>query len=200
MTYPVDDEKAREMRNYLSQMVAMDDETFRAFLNIGRMEILRKGELFVEEGKYCRELCYMFSGYFRYFHLYDGREVTRDFIFSKTITTSFSSLITQTPSSVSIQALEVCELFVFPYSRLLTLYESYPKLERIARIHAEQAFIGLERYHISHLNDSAKERYLKLIERDPEMVQKIPLQYLASFLSITPQHLSRIRREIVIDG
>jgi len=200
MTYPVDDEKAREMRNYLSQMVAMDDETFRAFLNIGRMEILRKGELFVEEGKYCRELCYMFSGYFRYFHLYDGREVTRDFIFSKTITTSFSSLITQTPSSVSIQALEVCELFVFPYSRLLALYESYPKLERIARIHAEQAFIGLERYHISHLNDSAKERYLKLIERDPEMVQKIPLQYLASFLSITPQHLSRIRREIVIDG
>ena len=200
MVYPVDDEKARELRDYLSQMVVMDYESFRAFLNIGRMEILRKGELFVKEGKFCRELCYIFSGYFRYFHLYDGREVTRDFIFSKTITTSFSSLITQMPSSVSIQALEDCELFVFPYSRLLALYESHPKLERVARIHAEQAFISLERYHISHLNDSAKERYKKLIDREPEMVQKIPLQYLASFLSITPQHLSRIRREMFEGG
>ncbi|MCF8231002.1 MAG: Crp/Fnr family transcriptional regulator [Bacteroidales bacterium] len=199
MVYPVDDKQAKELRDYLSQMVVMDDETFRAFLNIGRLETLRKGELFVEQGKYCRELCYVFSGYFRYYHIYDGREVTRDFIFSKTITTSFSSLITQTPSSVSIQALADCELFVFPYSRLLALYESYPKLERIARIHAEQAFISLERYHISHLNDSAKERYKKLIEREPVMAQKIPLQYLASFLSITPQHLSRIRRELFTD-
>ena len=78
MAHPVSEKKAKELRDYLSQMVMMDDETFHAFMSIGRPETLRKGELFVEQGKYCRELCYVFSGYFRYYHIYDPAEFDAD--------------------------------------------------------------------------------------------------------------------------
>jgi len=85
-------------------------------------------------------------------------------------------------------------LITFKKSDFEKILDSSHNMERLARKIAEYQFISLENYYLSFLNEDAETRYKKLLKENPRLVQKIPLKYIASFLGITPQHLSRIRK------
>jgi len=140
---------------------------------------------------------FIVSGLARFFFLnQQGQEVTSDFYFAPGFITSFSSFVNQTPSQFTIQALMPVEALAISRRNLLNLYERHPRLERVGRILTEQAYSEAEKHLLSLLNDAPKDRYLWLLEEYPQYVQHIPLQYLASYLGITPESLSRIRKRI----
>ncbi len=157
---------------------------------------LNKGEYFLREGKICRSIAFIEQGLFRIYYLQDGREITHCFCKEHHLSAAYSSFITQSPSSTSIQALEDSQLLLLPYALLQDLYAQNPFWQQVGRMAAEQEYLVAES-HQRFLSDlSAQERYQQILTNDPTLLQRVPLNYLASYLQITPETLSRIRNKI----
>jgi CRP-like cAMP-binding protein len=151
----------------------------------------------LETGQTAHYMYFLASGLARFFFLnQQGQEVTSDFYFAPGFITSVTSFVNQAPSRFTIQTLLPVEALAISRNDLLDLYDKHPQLERMGRILTEQAYSEAEKHLLSLLNDAPKERYLRLLKEYPQYIQHIPLQYLASYLGITPESLSRIRKRI----
>ena len=104
---------------------------------------------------------------------------------------------TGSPSSYSISALEDSEVLYIDNDNLEKLYLSVPKLERYFRILLKNAYVASQRRIILAINQTAEERYIDFIKRYPDLEQRVPQYLVASYLGITPEFLSKIRRKIV---
>ncbi len=168
-------------------------EDIRPYLSIKNID---KGEYFLRNGKICKEIAFIEKGLLRLFYLNDGKEITNCFCKENTITTSYSSLITLKESDIAIQAIEPSKLIVFSYNSLQKLYEQNLFWQQLGRLAAENEFITTE-CHNRFLRDlSATDRYKQILEQENELLQRVPLNYLATYLQIAPETLSRIRKKI----
>jgi len=158
---------------------------------------LAPGEYLIREGRIARSIAFIESGLFRLYYLNDdGKEVTNCFCRENNITTSYKSLITQQESSMSIQAIEPANVILLSYDSLQKLYAQDSFWQQIGRLAAENEFISAET-HSKFLKDmSATERYLHVLNNDEELLQRVPLNYLATYLQVAPETLSRIRKKI----
>ena len=158
---------------------------------------LKKGDFLIREGKVCEEIVLVKSGILRSFYYSDkAEEITYCLTFPGNLMTAFSSFITGNPTEESIQALTDVELVVIKKENLEKLYQSGNAWLRLGKHMSELQYIGLENRIFSYQKYSARKRYEELLTKQSEFIRKIPIQYLASYLNITPRHLSRLRREI----
>ena len=109
---------------------------------------------------------------------------------------SYSSFISGKPSIENLQVISESTLFVIKKEKIQELISENPKWSEFLRMIAEQEYLELEKHFFQLQRDAAAQRYAFLIENQPYCIQKIPLQYLASYLGIPKRHLSRIRKEI----
>ena len=182
--------------NYLKQFPHYTSEVFETVLPYLSIIEIEAGEYFLSHGKICRHIAFIEKGLFRLFYLNDGKEVTNCFCKEQTITTAYSSLITQQESGIAIQAIEDSKLIVLSNDSLQKLYREDLFWQQLGRIAAENEFITTE-CHNRFLRDlSAQDRYRQMWEDDGELLQRIPLKYLASYLQIAPETLSRIRNKL----
>ncbi len=183
-------------KEYLQQFPHFTPSAWETALPYLKERSIRKGDFFLEEGKTCRQIAFIQKGLFRTYYLRDGAEITTCFCKENTITCSYKSLITQQVSDLSIQAIEDCELIVFQYEDLQKLYEKDLFWQQVGRLAAESEFMVMEHY-TRFINDlPAKDRYLQILKNDSELLQRVPLLYLASYLQIKPETLSRIRKKV----
>lgn len=157
---------------------------------------LAKGEPWVKEGKVCEHVAFLKAGKLRVFYGNDtGDEVTCHFVMPHQFISSFTSFLTNTPTLETIAAIEPSSLLVISKKELEALSEELPKIHVWRRIIAENLFITLEKRIAMLQSQTAHERYEQMIKDNPDIILGVPLQYTASFLGITPQHLSRLRKE-----
>jgi CRP-like cAMP-binding protein len=126
----------------------------------------------------------------------DGEEITNCICSENELATSTESFITQTPSSISIQALEDVVLLTISYTRLQELYGQSSFWQKVGRILAEKEFISTQHTLWRNYPIPATEKYLILLKENPGIINRIPLHYIASYLNIKPETLSRIRKKI----
>ena len=121
-----------------------------------------------------------------------------DICFSNEFSGDYQSLITGQKSALEIKAITDCSILSIPFNSLMKVYAQKPKteMERIGRVTAESLYILKNKEIIDLKTLSAKERYLKMLEQQPELLQNIPLKYLAAYLGISAESLSRIRKEL----
>lgn len=150
----------------------------------------------LEPGQRHLHLGFVESGCIRYFLEVDGTEKTFFFFTERNVFADYRALIGERPSEVYLQAIEPTDLWIFPYRDLKALYDQYPAIERAGRMLIERMLISAENRLFSHIKDLPEQRYLELMHRQPELLQRIPQQYLASFLGVTPVSLSRIKRRV----
>jgi CRP-like cAMP-binding protein len=154
---------------------------------------LEKGSFLITESKMCNHLYFVAQGCVRGFYNLDGKEVTYWFAFENNLVTSFLSFITRKPGMENIQAMEDCTLWAVTYDDLQNLYAKHPDIERLGRIVNERYYVMLEERFISNHFKEARERYENLLAHSPHILQRVPLGYVASYLGITQETLSRIR-------
>ena len=162
---------------------------------LAKMEKLhfRKGDFLVQEGERNSNFYIISKGIWRGHYLNDGVDVSVWFASEGEAIFSSWGYIENTLSLVSIEAMCDSELYGISKAKLESFYASSAELANFGRRLFEQQFLGLEDWIISGGSPRAKERYLTLLEENPELLQYVPLKHIASYLWITPQSLSRIR-------
>jgi|UPI000591C5C4 CRP-like cAMP-binding protein len=158
---------------------------------------LKRKETLFEEGKTQNAIAFINQGLIReYFIDKDGNEKTVWFFKENQFVTDYSAFLQNIPSKNSFTCLEPTEVILIPRDVVFNSYNSYPSFDRFGRLIAEQVLIQLqERIDDFHFL-SAEERYIKYINKYPELFQRISLTHLSSFLGIQRQSLSRIRKNL----
>ena len=157
-----------------------------------------KNEFLLKEGKYATSLSFVKEGIFRMFAL-DAKaekEITQWITSQGMFVTDLSSLIFNTPSRWNIQALTDCVTYRISkedYKRIGTLVPNWTELEKLF---IAKCFISLESRVFNQISMTAEEKYLELLQENPEIFNKVPLQYIASMLGMTPETFSRIRKKL----
>ena len=156
---------------------------------------VKKGEFITREGQTERYVNFIIEGGTRTFYIKDGQEYTVDFKFENQLTGSFSSLFTQTPSKQYVQAIEDTKIYKVSLDALKQIYKISKNIKKFGQQHAEMLFIEKEMHEASLMLDNTNERYLFLTETRKEWVRRVPQYYLASYLNITPETFSRLKRK-----
>ena len=158
---------------------------------------LNKGDFLLEENQICNEIVFIEKGILRSFFMnHKGDEITNCFAFENDFMASFASFITQQKAEENIQALVDTELQVLDRNALEKLYRSSYNWQEIGRKLTEMEFVNLQKRMVDFQKLSGAERYEALFRNHQKYLQLIPLQYLASYLGVTPRHLSRIRKAV----
>ncbi|MEY4904981.1 MAG: hypothetical protein RLZZ292_2796 [Bacteroidota bacterium] len=185
-----------QILNSIKAIVRLNQEEEDAFLSILEVKQVKKKEFLLQEGKICTKITFINSGCMRIFFNVDGEENTIQFFFQDSWYTDYSSFLTGLPTVENMQALEPCEVVQFSKKDLYVLYDRYPVFDRVGRVLAENAFRSVSRLNQMLANEEPEQRYLSLLEKRPEVVERIPQHYIASYLGIKPESLSRIRKRI----
>lgn len=119
-----------------------------------------------------------------------------DLCFENDFFGDYMSLLTQKPTPLYTICFEKTEMFYITFSDLADLYENSEFGSRIGRIAAESLFIHKQAQQIELLNKTAEQRYRQLLEKEPHVVRRVPLKYIASYLGINAESLSRIRKKV----
>lgn len=182
---------------FLNNITPISEKDFENGFQFFKKLTLQKSDYFVKENTICKLIAFINFGILRTFYLNESSEdTTACFCTENNLTSSYKSFIVQEPSKLSIQAIEETELWVITYDDLQKLYVESPIWGKIGRLIAEREYIGMEKYASILNNESAKTKYLRLMNEEPQIVQKVANQYIASYLGISTRTLSRIKLEI----
>lgn len=163
------------------------------FQNLSTTKVLSKGQFLISEGEVERNLYLVESGALRVFFLTEFEEMTVRFGYKGSIITSLSSFIKGTPSEFYIDAIRKTTIRVIPKDRLMAMVnENEESMKQYIALLESLITQQIER-EIDLLITSPNERLRRVLERSPNLFQEIPLKYIASYLRMTPETLSRIR-------
>jgi CRP-like cAMP-binding protein len=184
-----------KFRQFLTSFATFTDGEWLALSQHGRFLDVRKYGAFVQLEEVAQTLGFVLDGSLRqYYVTSDGDERTTYFFFENALVGGYVSLVGKKPSPVCIEAMEDALMLVFPYVVLETLYDRFAAWERFGRRLGEYLVIGLEERLVEHLMYSPEERYQRLLRSHrTKILERVPQQYIASYLGITPVSLSRIR-------
>jgi len=191
-----------KLRTYSKALIELTDEEWHDSTKFYKLKYFKKGESIREAGEVCTQAYYLSNGSARTYLLTpDGKDITlmvhvnKDATFLDPFLGDFISYITQSEGKLFCEALEDCAVYISDYSNIEALYESDIRWMRVGKLLAEEQIIKLvERKKWSRLD--AKERYAYIQKHTPIYEELLPDYHLASFLGITPQSLSRIKKGI----
>ncbi|GMQ30277.1 Crp/Fnr family transcriptional regulator [Algoriphagus confluentis] len=185
-----------QIQRSLARFIDLNEDEFEIFQNFLTSKHLAKKEILLRIGQDCRNIYFINKGCIRYYYLVEGEEKTAQFFFENGWFTDYESFLTGSFAENFVDALEATELLCLERDNLAQLYRLVPKFEKFGRIMAENAYLGI-RHRTKNLTTlSAEQRYLNLMKERPKIFERIPQHYIASYLNIRPQSLSRIRRQL----
>lgn len=158
-------------------------------------EYLDKNAFFLETGGPANKVAFLEKGSMRQFFCAGGKESTGDFFFENSFIGSLGSFLSQKPSRINIAAIEPCELLVLDYEKAMALLAEFPTMKKLAMIILQEEFLRAETREYALLELSPEERFQKLMAEHPKIFKRVPLHYVAGYLGITPETLSRYRNK-----
>ena len=182
-----------KIRSYID----LNDEEVRFISSVFKLRHFAKGEHFLLAGDVCRGAAFIESGVFRFYINTDERDATYYFAAEAEFICEYPSFLRQGPSDKNIQALEPAQIRVISFDDLQRFYRRIGFGERFGRLIAEEIFVDSIQQLASFYQDKPEVRYQNFVSRFPQLVQRLPQYYIASYVGIKPQSLSRIRRRFL---
>jgi CRP/FNR family transcriptional regulator, anaerobic regulatory protein len=159
--------------------------------------VLKRKEMLLGEGEICKFIAFIDSGTIRHYHTKNGNEKTCDISFAGSWVTDFQSFNSGAPGIMNLQAMETTEVSVISNQKLSELYARCPKYETYGRIMAEQVAQRATDIAMSLSSEKPEERFVNLLHTKPDIFQRVSQRYIANFLGISPESLSRIRARVM---
>jgi CRP-like cAMP-binding protein len=158
---------------------------------------LKKGELLFAEGDVCKYIVFVSKGMLRQFYFKNGHDVTEHFSYEGSVLICIESFLKEEPTRLMAEALEASEVLLLSYEVLNRQIVQSWEMNTFYRKILEESLITSQQKADSMRYETASERYLHLMERQPEVIKRAPLSYIASYLLMTPETLSRVRAQVV---
>lgn len=183
--------------DFISKYITLTEEEEKDFISLNTFKSVKKGTILLKEGELSNENYFVLKGCLRIFYLVDGEEKTTAF-YAEMEGVNPQCAIDNKPSNYYISCVEDCILTVGNPEMEALIYEKFPKFETLFRKLSTELTIKSQISFDEFKTTSKEQRYLKLQESRPDLIQRIPQLHLASFLGMTPQSLSRIRKRVLI--
>jgi len=165
-------------------------------LRFTERKIKRRG-IILQQGDVCKHFTFVVSGCFRMYAVdQGGKEHNLRFAGENDWITDLASFYSELPSGAYIEAIEPATILQINHSDLLNLYINYHKFDRNFRIIIEQKYIELQNRILQNISATAEERYKSFLKQYPNLSNRLPNTQIASYLGITPEFLSKIRKEM----
>ena len=183
--------------NNISKHIMLDADETAYFTSLLKYKDVRKKEFLLKEGQTCRYINYVHSGALRAYHLdVEGNESVIMFAINDWWVTDMYSFTTLQPAMLNIDALEDSTIFELDKNDLDKLYIKVPKFERFFRIIMQNSYVREQLRVIQNLSISAEQKYLNFLAKYPQFVQRVSQKQIASYLGMTPEFLSVIRKKL----
>ena len=185
------------LKKHITSRVPLTDEEFNICTKFFISRKLKKHQFLLNEGDVCKYVGFINSGCLREYSIDNkGVEHIIQFAIEDWWVSDLHSFLSGLPATFNIDALHDSEVLLIEKSAREELLNSCPKMERFFRLLIESNHVATQQRIADSLSTSAEERYLKFIKTYPKLFEQVPQNHIASYLGITPQSLSRIRKEL----
>lgn len=182
------------LKNSFIKHVSFSEQEWDMCTSFFRPKHVARRQLLLQEGELCRDLFYVTKGaLYSYTTDSKGNQHVIRFAFEGWWMANLKSFFNNSPTRLSIEALENCDLLVIDKEHHFSLMDKLPAYERYHRILLENAYVNLQERIENALGFTAEEKYANLIEQSPQFLNRVPLHLVASYLGISPETLSRVR-------
>lgn len=190
--------EVQQIKAYLDQIATISNSDWEFFTSKLQHRAIPKKAVFLKLNAIENHISFIESGVVRLFIPKDNpeKEITFGFSFKNQFVSAYDSFLTQEPSAYQLQALTETTLLSITYDDLQAVYKTTQIGNLIGRLTAERLFLLKSSREQNLLNLTAEERYLKLFKERPELLKVIPLKYISSYIGVTAQTLSRIRKRV----
>lgn len=188
----------------IQSLFGIEEELFEGFYALLEFKSVKKNDFVLQEGQVCKFIGLIQEGSMRTYYINENEEEV-NFLFhfdqriEDTVFTDYESFLLNIPSKLNIQALEDCIVSTMSQENWITLSNTNLYWQQFSKKMTEKAYLSAKKRVEDLLYYSPENRYLKLLKENPIIFQKISQRHIASYLGITPQSLSRIRKRICIN-
>jgi CRP-like cAMP-binding protein len=188
----------KQIKSYIDQIATISALDWAAFSSKLKRRIIPKKTVFLKINEIENHISFIESGVVRLFIPKENpeKEITFGFSFKDQFISAYDSFLTQKPSLYQLQTLTETSILSISYKDLQEVYKTTQIGNLIGRLTAERLFLIKSKREQNLLNLTAEERYLKLFKERPELLKVIPLKYISSYIGVTAQALSRIRKRL----
>ena len=188
-----------QIKLYLDKIASISSLDWNFFISKLHRRIITKKSVFIKVNQIENHISFIESGIVRLFIPRDNpeKEITFGFSFKNQFVSAYDSFLTQSPSNYQLQTLTETAMLSISYEDLQSVYKSTQIGNLIGRLTAEDLFLIKSKREQNLLNLNAEQRYLKLFKERPELLKSVPLKYISSYIGVTAQALSRIRKRLV---
>lgn len=184
---------ASPLIEFISQIYPLNNEITDFIKQKTYEKKVPKGKFLLRPGEMCNHYYFICKGVLRSYLKFGQKEITVWINPENEITTAIRSMSSNKPSDEYIQAIEDCELVAIPFEAMQEMYERFPEMNKVGRMLLEEYYAASEeRVYVCRI-PNAQSRYLHFVESRPELANRIPLKYVASYLGMTLETLSRLR-------
>ena len=185
------------LQKHIKKHTQISDENLEKFSNAFTLQKVVKKEFLLKEGEICQFEGFVTGGCFKVFHSdQDGTEHTLYFAIEDWWVADVDSFTNSKPSQLNIQALENSEVLLISKQNKEKLYQEIPEIEKLFRIMSQKNLVALQRRMIDNLSKTAEQRYLDFLAKYPKITQRLTNIQIATYLGVSPEFVSKIRRKI----
>ncbi|SHK50038.1 cAMP-binding domain of CRP or a regulatory subunit of cAMP-dependent protein kinases [Reichenbachiella agariperforans] len=184
------------LKEFLTKLDTFSYSEVNAIVDATSVKHFKKGTVLLKEGQICRSCYYVLDGCIRQYQLKNGTEKTTTFFTEGQAAVLYTSYMEGTPSEYYLSCVEDAVLTCGTYEEEQKLHDQFPKLKYLVNTLMTQDFIVLQKRLSSMINQTPEERYLNILNSQPELLQKVPLHHLAGYIGVTPESFSRIRKRL----
>lgn len=183
----------KNIHKVISSFIEISDEEWGHYSSMLQVKEIKKKTIILSEGSICKEVFFINKGLLRIFFVdNNGEEKTFHFALEKTFATDYKSFLKEIPSNYSIQAMEDTQVLVMSLDMILGGYKMLTNGEKLGRLLAEDYFFMFNDKIQAMYTQTPLERYNDLTSSFPKIFQRVPQHLIASYLNISPVHLSRL--------
>ena len=188
----------KQIKHYLDQIATISQSDWDFFTSKLIRRVIPKKAIFLKLNEIENHISFIESGVVRVFIPKEDpeKEITFGFSFKDQFISAYDSFLTRKPSAYQLQALTETTILSITYDDLQAVYKTTQIGNLIGRLTAERLFLIKSNREQNLLNLTAEERYISLFKERPELLKIIPLKYISSYIGVTPQALSRIRKRL----
>jgi len=182
--------------DFISKYISLTEDEKNAILSLDIFHSVKKGTILLKEGQQSNDSYFVLKGCIRIYYVLDGEEKTTAFYTEMEALTP-ACVISKTPSEYYISCMEDTILTVSNSDMEVEINNKFPKFELMCRILSEELLAKQQIDFDAFKTSSPEQRYLNLMQKRPDLIQRVPQHQLASYLGIKPQSLSRLRARIM---